>query len=124
MPTPEERLARLLEVQDEPIGATLSLSLSLSLSLTLAQVQDESIGATLQRYANDQELGDQINYLTEAYFQQHPRSYDAAWPSYEHRASDVQLRNLFEQLAASKGSTVKDLTFTFTLTSKGSTVKD
>ena len=74
----------------------------------LLEVQDESIGATLKRYALDQELGEVVNELTEAYFRQHPRSYDEPWPSKEHYVHDVQLRGLFEQLAAAKGSTVKD----------------
>jgi len=81
---PEERLTRLLEVQDE------------------------SIGATLRKYALDQELGEVVNELTEAYFKRHPRSFDGEWPSHEHGAADKQLRTLFEQLASSKGSTVKD----------------
>ena len=36
--------------------------------------------------------GDAVNELAEAYFKQHPRSFDDSWPSYEHRVSDVQLR--------------------------------
>jgi len=50
-----------------------------------------------------------VNELTEAYFQRYPRAFDSAWPSTEHRQSDLQLRALFEQLAASKGATLKDV---------------
>ena len=81
---PEERLARLL------------------------QVQDETIGATLKKYERDQELGENVNELAEAYFRLHPRAYDEPWPSVRHRTSDLQLRALLEQLNASKGSSVKD----------------
>jgi hypothetical protein len=74
----------------------------------LLEVQDESIGATLKKYALDQELGEVVNELTELFFRQHPRSYDAPWPSEEHTVPDKQLRALFEQLGASKGASVKD----------------
>jgi len=82
--TGDERLARLLEVQDE------------------------TIGATLKKYALDQELGEVVNELTEGFFKQYPRSYDAPWPSEEHKVHDQKLRALFEQLAESKGASVKD----------------
>jgi hypothetical protein len=82
--SPEERLARLL------------------------QVQDEAIGATLKKYERDQELGESVNELAEAFFKRHPRPYDEAWPSPRHRTADLQLRALLEQLSASKGSSVKD----------------
>jgi len=84
MRSPDDRLARLLEVQDE------------------------SIGATLKKYELDQELGEQINELAEMYFRTYPRSFDADWPSSEHRENDVLLRALLEQLQSTKGSTVKD----------------
>ncbi len=74
----------------------------------LLEVQDETIGATLKKYELDQELGEVVNELTEAYFKEYPRSFDAEWPSNEHRDHDVLLRALFEQLQATKGSTVKD----------------
>ena len=73
----------------------------------LLEVQDETIGATLKKYQLDQELGEQINELTEAFFREYPRSFDAEWPSNEHREKDLQLRALFEQLQANKGSSVK-----------------
>ena len=44
----------------------------------------------------------------QAYFQQHPRTFDEPWPSTEHRETDVKLRGLFEQIQAKKGCTVKD----------------
>jgi len=74
----------------------------------LLEVQDENIGATLKKFALDQELGEQVNELTEAYFRQYPRSFDDPWPSPEHMVHDQQLRALLEQLQENKGSTVKD----------------
>ena len=74
----------------------------------LLEVQDESIGGTLKKYALDQELGEQVNELTESYFKQHPRAFDAKWPCEQHKVNDQKLRALFEQLNESKGSTVKD----------------
>ena len=50
-----------------------------------------------------------VNELTEAYFQRYPRSFDAAWPSTEHRTNDLQLRALFEQLQASAGASKKEV---------------
>jgi len=85
MGSPDDRLARLLEVSDE------------------------NIGATLKKYEREQAVGEMVNELTEAYFQRYPRAFDSAWPSTEHRQSDLQLRALFEQLAASKGATLKDV---------------
>ena len=58
----------------------------------LLEVQDETIGATLKKYERDQELGEVVNELTELYFKQYPRSFDAPWPSTEHRDHDVLLR--------------------------------
>ena len=37
------------------------------------------------RYERDQELGDMVNELTEAFFQRYPRSFDDPWPSVEHK---------------------------------------
>ena len=74
----------------------------------LLEIADESIGSTLKKYELDQELGEVVNELTEAYYAQYPRAFDAAWPSEEHRESDVKLRALFEQIQAKKGCTVKD----------------
>lgn len=54
------------------------------------------------RYALDQELGEQVNELTEGYFRQHPRTYEDAWPSDRYREDDLKLRALFEQLADNK----------------------
>ena len=73
----------------------------------LLEIADESIGSTLKKYELDQELGEVVNELTEAYYAQYPRAFDAAWPSEEHRESDVKLRALFEQIQAKKGCTVK-----------------
>ena len=67
----------------------------------LLEVSDENIGATLKKYERDQEVGEMVNELAEAFFQNYPRSFDAPWPSTEHRQYDVQLRALFEQLQAS-----------------------
>ena len=39
----------------------------------------------------DQELGEMVNELTEAYFQRSPRSFDEAWPSEEHGAEGSEL---------------------------------
>ena len=50
----------------------------------------------------------QVNELTEGYFKRHPRPYDAPWPCEQHRVEDQKLRALFEQLNATKGSSVKD----------------
>jgi len=85
MTSPDQRLARLLEVADE------------------------NIGSTLKKYERDQELGEMVNELTEAFFQRHPRGFDEAWPSAEHRVADVKLRGLFEQLQKTKGATVKEV---------------
>jgi hypothetical protein len=74
----------------------------------LLEAQDEGIGATLKKYALDQELGEVVNELTEAYFKQYPRGFDDPWPCEEHKVHDQKLRALFEQLQATKGSTVKD----------------
>ena len=49
-----------------------------------------------------------VNELTEAYFKQYPRGFDDPWPCEEHKVHDQKLRALFEQLQATKGSTVKD----------------
>ena len=45
----------------------------------LLEIADESIGATLKRYELDQELGEMVNELTEAFFQRYPRSFDEPW---------------------------------------------
>jgi len=82
---PEQRLSRLLEVADE------------------------NIGATLKKYERDQELGEMVNELTEAYFQRYPRGFDEAWPSQTHWVEDIKLRGLFEQLQKTKGATVKEV---------------
>ena len=74
----------------------------------LLEIADESIGATLKRYELDQELGEMVNELTEAFFQRYPRSFDEPWPSEEHGEQDKRLRALFEQIQAKKGCTVKD----------------
>ena len=74
----------------------------------LLEVQDEGIGATLKKYALDQELGEAVNELTEAYFKQHPRGFDCEWPSEQFRTQDLRLRALFEELQTRKGASVKD----------------
>ena len=75
----------------------------------LLEVADENIGATLKKYERDQELGEFVNELTEAFFQRYPRDFDSPWPSEEHREHDVKLRALFETLQNAKGATVKDV---------------
>ena len=85
LPTADEKLARLL------------------------QVADENIGAALKKYELDQELGETINELSEIYFSKYPRSFDAPWPSPDHLQHDMQLRALFEGLKArSTGTTVAE----------------
>ena len=42
------------------------------------------------------------------YFKSHPRGFDEAWPCEKYKEDDRKLRALFEGLASSKGSSVKD----------------
>ena len=74
----------------------------------LLEVQDEGIDATLKKYKDNQQLGQQINELIEGFFNKYPRSFDDAWPS---QSADVEkdkkLRALLEKLQG-KGYSVKD----------------
>lgn len=47
----------------------------------LLDCADEGIGTKLQEYAVQQAAGERLNAVTERYFEQHPRDFDAAWPS-------------------------------------------
>lgn len=47
----------------------------------LLDCADEGIGTKLQEYAAQQAAGERLNAVTERYFEQHPRDFDAAWPS-------------------------------------------
>ena len=84
-----------------PLTPTPTLTPTLTKKLArLLQVADENIGAALKKYELDQELGETINELSEIYFSKYPRSFDAPWPSPDHLQHDMQLRALFEGLKA------------------------
>jgi hypothetical protein len=76
----------------------------------LLEVADEDIGARLKMFEDEQKVGEKLNELTERFFAAHPRDFDAPWPSKEHREHDLKLRAFFERIRAIEKPSLKLIT--------------
>ena len=71
----------------------------------LLDCADEGIGDKLVAFASEQAVGEKLNELAEKYYRQHPRSFDAPWPS--ELESDKKLRHLMTTLVDEKPETIR-----------------
>ena len=75
----------------------------------MLDVADDGIGEKLKAYEGEQATGEKLNELTEKYYKQNPRSFDAPWPHPDHMESDGLLRRILTNCTERKPSELREI---------------